>query len=84
MLKASVQWASASSLTAADVASTLQPAAAMHTPDTLVSVSDKSDSNISTSFPESADKRSAGSSSLAESVMYLALFEPESGPVLWL
>lgn len=82
VLKASVQWASASSLTAADVASTLQPAASMHTPETLVSVSDKSDPNISTSFPESADKRCAGSSSLAESVMYLALFGPESGPVL--
>lgn len=81
MLKASVQWASASNLTAADVASTLQPAAATHTPETLLSVSDKSDSNI---FPESEDKRSAGSSSLAESVMYLALFGPESGLVLWL
>lgn len=93
LLRASAQEGSASSLTAADAASTLHSAAAPHTPVTPVFVSDSSDSSVSTSgtlrLLDSADRESVGSttclsSSLVKSVISLAPSGPEPGAALWL
>lgn len=91
MLKDSAQEDSASSLTAADAASSPQSAAAAQTPPVTPGfVSDSSDSNGLGTLPllGSADRESFGSthpclsSSLVRSVISLALFGPEPSAVL--